>query len=351
MKALVLHEIGNLRLEEMPMPEPGPGEVLIQVVACGVCGSDIPRIFTKGAYTYPLVCGHEFAGLVAACGEGVDDLEKGARVTAFPLLWCGKCPSCEQGRYAQCLDYDYLGSRRHGAFAEYVAVPRGNILRVPEGVSLEVASMTEPASVALHAVRRAGGLFTGEAVAIFGVGPIGLMTAQWAEMSGAGKVILFDVVQDKCALGRQLGFRYCFNVLETPAREVVNDLTGGMGVDIAIDAAGVPESLNGCLETTCIGGRVVLLGNPAADVLIPAPLLSQTMRREISIAGSWNSVYSARGNRDEWQVVLQAMAASTLSLNPLISHRVTLAHAAETLWAMYQKTETFMKVIIQPILG
>lgn len=351
MRALVLHGIDDLRLEDMPVPEPGPGEVLIQVVACGVCGSDIPRIFTKGAHRYPLICGHEFSGLVTECGEGVDDLEKGAHVTAFPLLWCGKCPSCERGRYAQCLDYDYLGSRCHGAFAEYVKVPRRNVLRVPEGVSMEVAAMAEPAAVALHALRRAGGLSAGEVVAVFGAGPVGLMVAQWAEISGAGKVILFDVAPDKCALARQLGFRYCFNASETLTREVVDNLTDGLGVDIAIDAAGVPDTLTGCLEAAGIGGRVVLLGNPSADVLMPASLLSQTMRREISIVGSWNSVYSASGNRDEWLVVLQSMAASALLLNPLISHRVTLAHAPGMLRTVYEKTQTTMKVIIQPILG
>ena len=351
MKALVLHGIGDLRFEEMPAPEPGPGEVLIRVVACGVCGSDIPRIFVKEAYRYPLICGNEFSGLVTACGAGVDDLEKDARVTAFPLVWCGNCPACERGRYAQCSHYDYLGSRSDGAFAEYVVAPRRNILRVPERVPMEVAAMTEPAAVALHALYRAGGLSAGETAAIFGAGPIGLMTAQWAELSCMGKVILFDVDPDKCALARRLGFRYCFNTAETSAREVIDDMTGGEGADIVIEAAGAPAALTSCLEVAGTGARVVLLGNPASDVTLPAPLLSRAMRRELSILGSWNSTYSALGTRGEWQVVLQSMAASALLFSPLISHRVTLAHAADTLTAMHRKAGLFSKVIIQPILG
>ncbi len=351
MRALVLHGIGDIRLEERPVPEPGPNEVLIQVVACGVCGSDLTRIFEKGTSHFPLICGHEFSGLVTACGSGVNDLEKGARVTAFPLLWCGNCPSCERGRYALCLRYGYLGSRNDGAFAEYVVAPRRNIVRVPERTPMEVAAMTEPAAVALHALRRADGVATGETVTIFGAGPIGLMAAQWAEISGAGKVILFDVAADKCVLARQLGFRYYFNAAETAPREVIDDLTGGLGADIVVEAAGVPAALTGCLEVAGIRSRLVLLGNPTADVLLPASLLSTAMRREISIRGSWNSTYSAMGNLDDWRVVIQSMAASALNFSPLISHRITLAHAADTLSAMHDKTDTFSKVIIQPILG
>ncbi len=351
MKALVLHGIGNLILEETATPEPGPEEVLVRVVACGVCGSDIPRIFGKGAYRYPLICGHEFSGLIAACGSGVNDLEKDACVTAYPLIWCGACPACERGRYAQCLRYNYLGSRSNGAFAEYVVVPRRNILKVPAGVPMEVAAMTEPAAVSLHALHRANHLSMGEVAVIYGAGPIGLMTAQWAELSGMGKVIVFDVVPEKCAQARQLGFRYCFNPTDTSPREVIDDMTGGLGADLVIEAAGAPAAMTSCLEVAGTGARVVLLGNPASDVVIPASLLSQAMRREIAILGSWNSTYSASGSRDEWQVVLQAMAASKLMLSPLISHRVTLAHAADTLSAMYHKNGLFSKVILQPILG
>lgn len=351
MRALVLHGIGDLRLEEVPTPVPAAGEVLIRVVACGVCGSDIPRIFEKGAYRFPVICGHELAGLVAGCGAGVDDLEEGDRVTVFPLIWCGRCAPCERGQYAQCLHYDYLGSRSDGGFAEFAVAPRKNVLKVPGGVPLEVASMTEPAAVALHALRRAGGVAVGESVVIFGAGPIGMMVAQWAEISGAGKVILFDVAPDRCTLARQLGLRYCFNPRETQPGEVLADLTGGMGADVAVEAAGVPASLTACLEAVGMGGRVVLLGNPAAEAPLSAAVLSGAMRREITISGSWNSVYSAQGNRDDWQVTLQSIAAGALMLAPLISHRIPLARAIETLNAVHQKQGTFLKVIIQPVHG
>ncbi|MBN8526543.1 MAG: alcohol dehydrogenase catalytic domain-containing protein, partial [Planctomycetes bacterium] len=167
MKAAVLHAIGDLRVEQIATPIPGPGEVLVRIASCGVCGSDVPRVFSKGTYHFPTVCGHEFAGTVAsAC-----DLAAGTPVTVFPLLWCGKCPECERGAYARCEDYGYLGSRSDGGFAEYVVAPRRNLLPLPAGVSLEEGAMTEPAAVALHAVRRSG-LQAGESVAVFGAGPI-----------------------------------------------------------------------------------------------------------------------------------------------------------------------------------
>ncbi len=161
MQALVLHKVGDARYETVPRPTAGPGEVLVRVGFCGVCGSDIPRTFVKGTYHFPTICGHEFAGTVESCGAEVADYRPGDRVVVFPLLWCGRCTACERGNYVQCADYDYYGSRRDGAFAEYVAVPPRNLLRVPEGVSMEAASMTEPAAVALHALKRAGGGFLG----------------------------------------------------------------------------------------------------------------------------------------------------------------------------------------------
>ena len=124
MQALVLHGVGDLRLEDVPRPAPGAGVddrgVLVRIGFCGVCGSDIPRIFSKGTYSFPTVCGHEFAGTVEAVADGVEGFVPGDRVAVFPLLWCGDCGPCREEKYAQCIDYDYLGSRCDGAFAEYV---------------------------------------------------------------------------------------------------------------------------------------------------------------------------------------------------------------------------------------
>lgn len=348
MNACVLHAIGDMRYEQVPRPQPGPGQVLLRIAYCGVCGSDIPRVFVKGTYHFPTIIGHEFAGVVEAAGSGVTDVAPGDRMAVFPLLWCGHCPPCEQGKYVQCLNYDYLGSRRDGAFAEFVVAPRQNLVRVPAGVSLAEAAMTEPAAVALHALRRAGGCGPGDNVAIFGAGPIGLMVAQWARAMGASRIFIFDIVPQKLALAGDLGFMLTFNNRETDPAQVIARETGRDGVNLVIEAAGVPATFGQALAVTGRGGKMVILGNPAADVTLPAGLISQAMRREVAILGTWNSEYSATGNSDDWQTVLAAMASGQLNLTPLITHRVPLSEAFDALTMMRDQRDFYAKVLISP---
>jgi L-iditol 2-dehydrogenase len=302
----------------------------------------------KGAHRLPIVCGHEFAGTVDALGDGVDDVRPGDRVAVFPLLWCGRCSACEQGRFVQCENYDYLGSRRDGAFAESVVAPRRNLVRIPDGVSLEVAAMTEPAAVALHALRRAGGCSVGETVAVFGCGPIGLMVAQWARAMGAAQALLFDVVGEKLELARRLGFDTAFDSRSEDPVAVVERRTGGRGAHLCIEAAGVPATMVHAIQSARRGGRVVLLGNPSGDATLPAALLSQFMRREGTLVGTWNSGFSAAGNDDDWRAALESMASGALDLEPLISHRVSLDDAAEVLRAMNERRGFFSKVLVAP---
>ena len=362
MAALVLHGIGDIRHEWIPKPSLAEGKVRIRIGFCGVCGSDMPRIFDKGTYTFPTVCGHEFAGIVEACGAGVDTFSPGDAVVVFPLLWCGKCPACEQGNYVQCHDYDYLGSRRDGAFAEFVVAPKENLIRVPEGVTLEEAAMTEPAAVALHALRRVGTSLVGKTIAIFGAGPVGLMAAHWARIMGATAVLLFDIVEEKLALAKRLGFQHVFNSTAVEANasenrlrlrttEIVNAHTDGKGAHVAIEAAGVPQTYRDALGSVRHGGSVVLLGNPIADVTLPATLISQLMRREVTLLGTWNSDYSTAGNDDDWRAVLHAMASGQLSLAPLITHKVPLADGIDMLQTMKDKQEFYAKVLIRCAQG
>jgi len=348
MKALVLHAVGDARVERIPRPRPAPGEVLVRVGFCGVCGSDIPRVFVKGTYRFPTVCGHEFAGTVEACGADVERYKPGDRVVVFPLLWCGKCAACELGNYVQCSDYDYYGSRRDGAFAEYVAVPPQNLIPVPEGVSMQSAAMTEPAAVALHALKRAGASLIGETVAIFGAGPIGLMTAQWARMMGAARIVLFDLIDEKLAMAKQLGFALAFSARGCDPVETLSDLSSGAGAAVCVEAAGVPATMIQAISAARVGGRVVLLGNPSAEVTLPAALISRAMRRELDILGTWNSSFSTAGNSDEWHAVLRAASSGAINLDALVTHRVPLEKAFDALVMMRDQSEFFAKVLIQP---
>ncbi len=336
MKALVLHAVGDLRYEDIPQPELTPGSVRVRVAFCGVCGSDIPRIFVKGTYHFPTVCGHEFAGTVEAVAPGAAGFSPGDRVAVFPLLWCGQCAACADQKYVQCEDYDYYGSRRDGAFAEYVVVPPRNLMKVPAGVSLEEAAMTEPAAVARHALRRVADRLDGRSVLIFGAGPIGLMAAQWARAMGARAVALSDPIARKLELARELGF-----VTSAPAD----------GADVVVDAAGAPPALLAAMRAARRGGAVVLLGNPSGDLTLPAALWSQLMRREVALYGTWNSDYGVAGDRDDWRAALEAMASGRLRLRPLISHTVPLADGIAALQMMRDGREFFSKVMIRPAPG
>ncbi len=347
MSALVLHAVGDARCESIPVPQLQPGTARVRIGFCGVCGSDIPRTFVKGTYSFPTVCGHEFAGVVDAVADDVTDFAAGDHVAVFPLLWCGKCAACEEGRYVMCHDYDYLGSRSDGAFAEYVVAPRENLMRVPDGVSLEEAAMTEPAAVALHAVRR-GAVTLGQTAAVFGAGPIGLMVAQWCRALGATRVIVFDIRPEALEMAKSLGFDDAYDSRSIDAVEKVNELTAGQGAHVCIESAGVSITFTQAVAATRRCGRMVILGNPAGDVTLPAALISQAMRREIDLIGTWNSEYSAAGNDDDWHDVLRGMADGTLDLKPLITHRVPLAESFDALKMMRDGSEFYGKVLIQP---
>src|SRR5690625_495077 len=152
MTAVQMYAPGDIRTEEVAVPTPGPGEVLMQVAACGVCGSVFDRMYVKGGHTLPLICGHEFSAYVASLGPGVDEVEVGDLVTVPPMLPCRRCAPCTQGHYSLCVDYDYYGSRRDGAYAEFVAGPAAPLVKVPEGLDPRAAAMVDPSAIALHGI-------------------------------------------------------------------------------------------------------------------------------------------------------------------------------------------------------
>ena len=342
----------GLELKDVPPPGIGINDVLIKVRKTGICGTDLHiegwDPWAAGAITPPLVVGHEFVGEIAEVGSNVSDFHPGEIVSGEGHVVCGRCRHCLAGRRNLCAHAIGLGVGRDGAFAEYVSVPPQNLIPVPDGVSMEAASMTEPAAVALHALKRAGGGLVGETVVVFGAGPIGLMVAQWARVMGAARIVLFDLVPEKLAMARQLGFDLVRDARSCDPVEKINQLTGGQGAEVCVEAAGVPATLNRAIAAARVGGRVVILGNPSADVTLPAPLISQAMRRELDLLGAWNSSFSAAGNNDDWRVVLAAVASGAIDLDCLVTHRVPLKDALAALLMMRDQSEFFAKVLIEP---
>lgn len=327
MKAAVLHAIGDLRYEAVPRPIAGDGEVLLQVAAAGVCGSDIPRIFTKGTYHFPTIPGHEFAGRIV---ESDDPALLGRKAAVFPLLPCRRCAACQVGEYANCANYDYYGSRRDGAFAEYLAVDKRNLVLLDESISFDEASLMEPAAVARAAVRRMQ-ITLGDQVVIFGAGPIGLLAAQWAKLSGAGTVRVVDISEEKLTFARKMGF------------EAYDPQRDGL-CRCVLEGTGASAALNNAVRALMPHGRLVLMGNPFGDMCLERSVYSEVLRREITLCGTWNSSYNDRIN--DWTAVAEAMAQKTLSFETLITHRYPLERCNEALEMMRDKKEFFTKVTL-----
>ena len=226
----------------------------------------------------------------------------------------------------------------------YLSEPK-NIIALPPGVSVEEGAMTEPAAVALHAVRQ-GGVTAGQTVAVFGAGPIGLLVAQWARALGAARVFVFDIAPRNLDLARTLGFAEVFDSRGVDPVAQVEILTNGRGADVTLEAAGVPATLTAAVASAAAGGRVVMLGNPSGDVTLSAKLISQIMRRELALVGTWNSSFSATGLPDDWRTVLAAVAAGTIQLKPLITHRFGLDETLQGMEVMRDRTEFVAKVLI-----
>ena len=284
MKALNLHGVGDLRCEEVPVPEIKNDEVLLRIQAAGICGSDIPRVFEKGTYHFPTIVGHEFAGVICEVNPG-DETLVGKTAAVFPLIPCGICAACETGEYAQCSDYDYYGSRRDGGFAEYIAVKKWNLVFVPDGIPVEHAAMAEPCAVAIHAMNQ-GGVKPGDTLIIFGAGTIGLLAAQIGRGWGAARIVLADPDSAKLDFARRLGFEHCVDPRSQDPAEYVRSINGGKGADMALEAAGVSAAVEGCLQSVKPFSRVVLMGNPAKNMDISQKAYWEILRKQLTLKGT-----------------------------------------------------------------
>jgi len=343
MKACVLHEVGDIRFQEFETPSPGAKEVLIKVMASGICGSDIPRIYKEGTYNFPTIPGHEFSGKIIKIGKNVKNLEKGDKGTVLPLIPCKKCKYCRSGNFAQCNNYDYLGSRTHGGFAEYSVVPEDNFLKLSKGVSFPEAAMVEPAAVALHALRRAG-LDINDTVTVLGAGTIGLLASKLALIWGANEVFITDVVQGKLDFAEKLGFSNVFNSSEGKPAKWIKKQTEGVGTDLVIEAAGVSDTFEQAILISKNKGHIVVMGNPAGDYNISQKAVSQFLRKEVTIKGSWNS-YFAEFPKNEWRVILNLLAEKKLNLKELITHQVSFSEMEKTFEMMKNNSEFYNKVM------
>ncbi|MEA5012450.1 MAG: galactitol-1-phosphate 5-dehydrogenase [Angelakisella sp.] len=325
MKAAVLHKIGDFRTIDVKIPKPRGEELLIRIGACGICGSDIPRIFKLGTsrQQYPLIIGHEFSGVVEAVGEEADSSFIGKRGAFFPLIPCRRCDACLTGNYAMCSDYNYLGSRCDGGFAEYCLIPSAWHLVESHNplISLEALSLTEPATVAQHAIRKSQ-LPMGGNIVIFGAGPIGILAARWATIFGASNILLVDISDEKIQLAEKCGF-HAVNSKKSSVAEEIKKLTRGKLADTVIEGTGAGDALNECAQCVRPLGTITLLGNPHKNTEISLTSHSMLLRKEITLTSVWNSWFSSFPV-NEWEVTVNLLDQGKLVVEDLITHRVNL---------------------------
>lgn len=264
MKALVYCGPRDIRYMDVETPEPKAGEVLVKVKAVSICGSDMSGYKGGSAMRVaPLIMGHEFSGEIAKLGEGVEGLKVGDRVGVVTNLYCGYCADCKAGLSNVCDNRKIIGTTMmagsyNGAMADYVVAPAAKIMLLPDNVSFNQCALAEPLSISLRATKHAGDL-KGKTVAVFGAGPIGLLTIQCVKYFGAGRIIAIDLVDDRLEMAKKCGATDIINSNDD-ILGITRKMTDGVGVDVVFDAAGVPATVNGGVEIVRNGGKIVWIG-------------------------------------------------------------------------------------------
>ena len=305
MKGLLLKNIGDIAVCDLPEPEAKQGEVIVSVKACGICGSDIPRAYDTGAHKMPLVIGHEFSG----------ETSDGRRVGIFPLIPCKKCAMCKNGHFELCRDYDYLGSRRDGGMAERVAVPEDNLIGLPEAVSFEQAAMLEPMAVAVHSMKRALESYDGKpaSAAVLGAGTIGRLLAMFLSDACISRVDLLDTRRDE---------------LKTNS------------YDLVFECVGKSEVYEAALTLAAPLGVVMFVGNPHSDMKTDRNAYWQILRQELTVLGTWNSSFP-----EDYKYALDRVASGAVRPEELITHRFALGDIQSGFEMMRDKSEKYTKVM------
>ncbi len=351
MKAWVLHGINDLRMETVEKPKPASGEVLVSVKAAGICGSDIPRIFRTGTYSYPLIPGHEFSGVVAKTGDNVDIEWQGQRVGIFPLIPCHLCLPCQRGQYEMCRNYGYLGSRQNGGFAEYAAVPVQNLIKLPDGVSFEEAAMLEPMAVAVHAIRRARPM-ADDTIAICGLGTIGLLILMFLlekkkeKSQNTGRILVIGNKEFQKQTVLRMGISedcYCDSKKEDVGKWLL-DKTDGTGVNLFFECVGKNETLVQAVCGASPGGKVVLVGNPCSDMELEKQVYWKILRNQLEIIGTWNSSFTKEAE-DDWRYALERAERKRIAPGALITHKFALDELKKGLHIMRDRTEDYIKIM------
>ncbi|HEY4357328.1 MAG TPA: galactitol-1-phosphate 5-dehydrogenase [Acidobacteriaceae bacterium] len=343
MKALVLEETRSLHLRDVPEPVVGAHDVLIQVKACGICGSDVHGYDgSTGRRIPPLIMGHEAAGVVAKVGEEVTAFSPGDRVTFDSTVSCGQCPFCAAGEVNLCDNRQVLGVscgdyRRHGAFAEFVAVPDRIVYALPESFQYEKAALIEAVSIAVHAAKITK-IEPGSTAVVIGSGMIGLLAVQAFRHYGCSKVFAVDLEPLKLDTAKSLGADAGFLATDPDLFAKLNEAAGGRGIDIAVEVVGAQKSITTAIDAVRRGGTVTLIGNLSPRVEIP---LQTVVTRQLTLLGSCASA-------GEYGECIELMQSGAINVEPLLSAIAPLEEGPAWFDRLYRHEPGLMKVILKP---
>jgi L-iditol 2-dehydrogenase len=345
MKALLLSEYSKLEVTDLPAPIAAPDEVLVEVAACGICGSDVHGFDgSSGRRIPPLVMGHEAAGIVAAVGYSVTRFAPGDRVTFDSTVYCGACEFCLSGKVNLCDNRQVLGVscgdyRRAGAFAEYVAVPERIVYRLPDAMSFAEAAMLEAVAVALHAVAVTE-FKGGETALVIGAGMIGLLTMQAAKAAGCSRVLIADVDATRLKLASELGADDTILASGGALLQETMERTDGRGVDVVLEAVGRDETISTAVDAVRKGGTVTLIGNITPQVTLP---LQKVVSRQIRMQGSCAS-------SGEYPQAIELITSGQIKVKPLITSIAPLSEGPTWFERLHSREPNLMKIVIDPRL-
>jgi L-iditol 2-dehydrogenase len=343
MKALLYTKPYCLEYSDFPDPAAGDDEVLISVKACGICGSDVHGFTGKtGRRIPPLIMGHEAAGTVEEAGDNVKRFEKGDRVCFDSTVYCNKCQPCRKGLYNRCDKRQVLGVstpefKRHGAFAEYVAVPWWIVSKIPDDMSFIQSALLEPASIGTHAANRAP-ISTDDTVVVIGAGTIGLFILQAARLRGAAKIIVADINEFRLEVAGKLGADMVINPLKSDLRETIFKETKNRGADVTFEAVGYAQTFRDGVSLTKTGGHLVAVGNLEKTAEFN---LQELVARELTFTGS----YASSG---EFRDCIDLVASGKINVEPLISDVLPLKDGPGAFDRLLKAKENLLKIVLEP---
>lgn len=342
MRAARLHQAkAPLLIEEIAIPSPGPGEALVKMKACGICGTDVHTALdgtVPTAYA-PITLGHEPSGVISELGDGVRGWNKGDRVAIYPQVTCGVCPPCREGRDGICLNARVLGMHREGAFSDYLAIPARNLVRIPDNITYaEAAIMTDAGATPFHAVTKRGRVRPGETVAIFGCGGLGMNAIQFCKLAGAARIIAIDTSDYALERALRVGADITVNAtVEKPYKEVMS-ANGGYGVDAAFEFAGVNAAIDQAVRSLRRGGRAVTVGIGPERINIISPFFF--VYNDLTLIGSFGS------DIGDLERLMGIAASGKLDLRESVSSVIPLNDVNQGISDLEQKVGNPVRIVV-----